>query len=185
MWCEDRYSVKLHFGETQVVVLALFAFIFLALATVFTVVALMSREGVPLERVQKTGYRLRRGWLVFLAALLIGTVGTSLFFLPYSGGASTKTKVRVAGGQFYWSIRPSQVRAGTPVRFEVTSLDVNHGFGLYDPDGKLLGSVQSMPGYTNKLDLTLNDPGTYRVSCLEFCGARHHLMAANFKVLQR
>jgi cytochrome c oxidase subunit 2 len=64
----------------------------------------------------------------------------------------------------------------------VTSADVNHGFGLYDPDGELLGSVQAMPGYTNHLDLRLDKPGQYLVACLEFCGLGHHEMASQFEV---
>ena len=44
--------------------------------------------------------------------------------------------MNVSGGQFYWSISPRQVPAGTKVRFDVTSVDVNHGFGIYDPDGQ-------------------------------------------------
>ena len=56
------------------------------------------------------------------------------------------------------------------MRFDVTSIDVNHGFGLYDPDGHLIGSVQAMPGYHNQLDLTLDEPGVYRIRCLELCG---------------
>ena len=41
------------------------------------------------------------------------------------------------------------------MRFDVTSVDVNHGFGVYDPNGRLIGSVQAMPGYTNELELDL------------------------------
>ena len=68
----------------------------------------------------------------------------------------------MTGGQFFWSLVPGRVRAGTRVRFDVTSIDVNHGFGIYDPNGHLVGSVQAMPGYHNKLDLTLDRPGVYR-----------------------
>jgi cytochrome c oxidase subunit II len=62
------------------------------------------------------------------------------------------------------------------VVFEVTSADVNHGFGLYDPGGRLMGSVQAMPGYTNRLALTLEHAGRYTVACLELCGLEHHRM---------
>ena len=87
-------------------------------------------------------------------------VGISLFDLPYaSGGAAGRTVVKVTGGQFFWSLQPDKVPAGTRVRFDVTSVDVNHGFGLYDPHGHLIGSVQAMPGYHNKLDLTLTEVG--------------------------
>ena len=51
---------------------------------------------------------------------------------------------------------PDRVPAGTRVRFDVSSIDVNHGFALHDPHGHLIGSVQAMPGYHNELDLTLD-----------------------------
>jgi len=42
-----------------------------------------------------------------------------------------------------------------------------------------------MPGYHNKLDLTLDEPGTYRILCFEYCGLSHHLMQAAFTVTER
>ena len=162
-----------------------FAAIAAALTITFVVVARASRADLPAEQVTKTAYRLRRGWLVFLVVLLGTAVATSLFALPYSSGSSgadTKVGVQVTGGQFYWSVSPPSVPAGTTVRFDVTSIDVNHGFGIYNPQGELIGSVQAMPGYHNKLDLTLNDPGRYTFACLEYCGVKHHEMNRDFLV---
>ena len=93
--------------------------------------------------------------------------------------------VRVTGGQFFWSLSPDRVPAGTRVRFDVTSIDVIHGFGLYDPDGHLIGSVQALPGYHNELDLTLSEAGVYRIRCLELCGVGHSSMQNTFTVTQR
>ncbi len=85
-------------------------------------------------------------------------------------------RLRVVGGQFYWSLSPDRFRAGERVRFDVTSADVNHGLGLYDPDGHLVGSVQAMPGYHNKLTVTFAKAGRYTIACFEYCGLSHHLM---------
>jgi cytochrome c oxidase subunit 2 len=93
--------------------------------------------------------------------------------------------VTVTGGQFFWSLQPNRVTAGEPLRFDVTSVDVNHGFGLYDPRGHLIGSVQAMPGYHNELDLTLGRPGVYTIRCLEFCGLNHSTMESTFTVTAR
>ncbi len=41
------------------------------------------------------------------------------------------------------------------VEFRVTSLDVNHGMAIFDPDGKLVGQTQAMPGYVNRLFVRL------------------------------
>jgi cytochrome c oxidase subunit 2 len=112
-------------------------------------------------------------------------VGFSFFLLPYaSGGGDTRT-VKVSGGQFYWTIDPAVLPAHREVRFDVTSVDVNHGFGVYDPKGRLIGSVQAMPGYTNELELTFDDTGEYRIRCFEYCGLSHHNMVASFRVEER
>jgi cytochrome c oxidase subunit 2 len=170
------------FGEPQVAVAIGFAAIALVLVALFVLVALQSRKEIPFERVREAAYRIRPVWLTLLAVLLAGGVIGSMFFLPYSRGADVGAEIRVVGGQFYWSMSPARVPAGTKVDFAVTSADVNHGFGIYDPDGHLLGSVQAMPGYTNHLDLRLDEPGPYLIACLEFCGFGHHEMAAQFEV---
>jgi cytochrome c oxidase subunit 2 len=46
----------------------------------------------------------------------------------------------------------------------------------------LIGSVQAMPGYHNKLDLTLSEAGVYRIRCLEYCGLMHSIMQSSFRV---
>ena len=46
----------------------------------------------------------------------------------------------------------------------------------------LIGSVQAMPGYHNKLDLTLSRAGVYRILCLEYCGLNHSTMESLFTV---
>jgi cytochrome c oxidase subunit 2 len=173
----------MHYGGTQVAVGVVFVAIALLLAAVFVAVALHARREVPLERVQARGYGLRNPWIAFLAALLVVCVGGAALLAPYPGGAAgSRTVVQVTAGQFFWSFDPPQVPPGTHVRFDVTSVDVNHGFGLYDPHGVLMGSVQAMPGYHNRLDLTLTDPGSYRVLCMEFCGVKHHAMESVFRV---
>jgi heme/copper-type cytochrome/quinol oxidase subunit 2 len=42
-----------------------------------------------------------------------------------------------------------------------------------------------MPGYHNKLDLTLDRAGTYLIRCLEFCGLNHATMEGRFTVSGR
>ena len=100
---------------------------------------------------------MRKRWLALLLVIGVVVVGISLFDLPFATGSDAgQTVVKVTGGQFFWSLSPGRVPVGSHVRFDVTSVDVNHGFGLYDPHGHLIGSVQAMPGYHNKLDLDLS-----------------------------
>lgn len=180
---DDGASVA--YGEVQVAVAAVFAALAVTLAALFALAARRSLAEVPLEEVTRRGYRLRSRWLFLLAALLVVVVGLSMLALPYAKGARGRTVVRVTGGQFYWVLDPPRVSAGTRVRFDVTGADVNHGFSLYDPRGRLLGSVQAMPGYHNRLDVTLEEPGRYRILCFEYCGLSHHLMEAALTVTER
>ncbi len=178
--------MSLHYGEPQVAIGALFAASAVLLAAAFVLIGVEAGSETSVERVQRVGYWLRKRWLAALLALGVVVVGVSLFDLPYaSGGAAGRTLVKVTGGQFFWTLVPDSVAAGARVRFDVTSIDVNHGFGLYDPRGHLIGSVQAMPGYHNTLDLTLDEPGTYRIRCLELCGVNHSTMEATFQVRSR
>ena len=121
-----------------------------------------------------------------LLVLGVVVVGISLFDLPFASGSATgRTVVKVTGGQFFWSLSPDRVPEGTRVRFDISSVDVNHGFGLYDPHGHLIGSVQAMPGYHNELDLTFDEAGVYRIRCFEFCGLNHSTMEGSFTVTPR
>ncbi len=176
----------LRYGEPQVAIGAVFAGLAVVLAVLFLAIGVQAGSDVAAERVQRVGYWLRKRWLALLVVVGVCVVGISLTDLPYaSGAAKGRTVVHVKGGQFYWLLSPAQVPAGARVRFDVTSLDVNHGFGLYDPHGHLIGSVQAMPGYHNELDLTLTDPGTYPIRCLELCGLNHSTMQAAFTVVAR
>lgn len=176
--------MSLSYGEPQVVIGLSFAAIVLALVVTFALVARQANADIPLERVRDSAYRLRRPWFAFLIVLLGSAIGASLFLLPYAPGSDARAEVKVSGGQFYWSMNPAQVPAGTEVEFDVTSVDVNHGFGIYDPRGRLLGSVQAMPGYHNDLVLELDQQGSYLISCLEFCGVKHHEMMREFEVVE-
>ena len=171
----------LDYGEPQVAIGIVFLVLALVIAAVFATVARQTVRDVPFERVQTVGYWLRKRWLAFLAALLVVVVGVSLFELPYARGGR-RSVVTVTGAQFVWIISPSEIPVNTPIRFDVTSRDVNHAFAIVDPKGHLIGSVQAMPGYHNKLDLTFHTPGVYRVLCLELCGLDHHAMQASFTV---
>ena len=175
--------MSVHYGDPQIAIGVVFAGLALLLGSVFLVIGLQARSDVPDERVHQVGYWLRKRWLALLLVIGIVVVGISLLDLPFATGSDQgRAVVKVTAGQFFWSLAPNKVKAGTPIRFDVSSIDVNHGFGLYDPHGHLIGSVQAMPGYHNRLDLTLNEVGVYRIRCLEFCGLSHSIMESSFTV---
>jgi len=177
---------QLTYTQPQIWIAIAFAIVAVLLVMVFVAVARSSRREVAFDQVKTVGYGVRTWWLVGLGTLLATGVGLSFFALPYSGARSphgTAQPVAIKGGQFYWTMSPSSVRAGR-VKISLTSADVNHGLGIYSPRGEMLGSVQAMPGYTNKLDIQLDQPGDYMLSCLEMCGIGHHKMHAILKVVR-
>jgi cytochrome c oxidase subunit II len=178
--------VSVHYGDPQIAIGVVFAVLALLLAAAFIVIGLQAGSEVSFDRVQRTGHWVRRRWLSLLMVVGVIVVGISLFDLPYAtGSAAGRTVVKVTGGQFFWTFSPTRVSVGTHVRFDITSVDVNHGFGLYDPHGHLIGSVQAMPGYHNQLDLTLSEAGIYPIRCLEYCGLNHSTMESSFTVSRR
>ncbi len=137
---------------------------------------------------QKRAYRLR-SWLFWAVALVFGpTMVYTLADLPYHATharaeSGTVQVVQATGHLWYWELSETEVAAGRPVEFRVTSSDVNHGFGIYDPDMRLIAQVQAMPGYVNTLRHTFERSGTYKILCLEYCGTVHHAMIAELKVV--
>ncbi len=75
--------------------------------------------------------------------------------------------VNVTGIKWAWDIEKRELPVDKPIKFRVTSEDVNHGFGIYKND-TLLAQVQAMPGYVNMLTLKFNESGTYEIVCLEY-----------------
>ena len=128
-----------------------------------------------------------QAWLfvVLFVGFVVGSWATLRHFpIPSQSGAiSAQQVVDVVGRQWSWQLTPATVRAGSPVEFRVTSDDVNHGFAIYAPNGRIVTQTQAMPGYTNKLLYNFAQPGTYTVQCLEYCGLGHAPMRTQLKVL--
>lgn len=162
--------------------LVVFAALAWIIAVFFVVAAAMSRDPVPVADVQRSGYRFRKRWLFLLAMLVPPVVGLGIIAAPAVGGRDGRVAIDVVGRQFSFTVEPPSVPVGTRARFTLTSADVNHAMGLVDPNGVLIGSVQMMPGYENRLDVTLSKPGSYRLLCFEYCGLAHHAMQGTLTV---
>lgn len=138
------------------------------------------------RRANRSSNTARRWVFAALLTVFAGVSWASLHNFPIPnqhGPLDAKQVVDVIGRQWSWQFSTSTLNVGTPVEFRVTSADVNHGFGIYDPDGHMLIQTQAMPGFTNKLLYTFTQPGTYKVMCLEFCGVGHAPMVAEFNVV--
>jgi cytochrome c oxidase subunit 2 len=170
---------------------AVFVAATLVILAVFAAVARSARDGRAVDYTRVN--RLRLQFFVALAGVLVLFLVLTLRRLPYPVEARAPDRiVNAVGKQYAWSLTDGagptlaswdrefspvvNVNAGTTVEFRVTTLDVNHGFSLYGPDGRLVAQTQAMPGYVNRLRVVFDNPGTYTVLCLEFCGMSHHRM---------
>jgi len=128
-----------------------------------------------------------QGWLfaVLLVGFVVGSWATLHRFPipPQHGALAAKQVVDVTGHQWFWQVKPDTVQAGSTVEFRVTSADVNHGLAIYAPDGHIVTQTQAMPGFTNKLLYTFEEPGTYTLQCLEYCGVGHAPMKTTLQVV--
>jgi len=161
----------------QMVVLALTLVLMGAVVLAFVAAVRAAGRGVVSASTES-----RRGWLIAVL-LVVGVVVSVLSLRPWPHAvAATVAVVNVSGGQWYWEIDAAAVPLGKPVAFNVHTVDVNHGFGVMDPSGRMLFQIQAMPGYVNQVEYTFDTPGTYRVVCLEYCGLAHHEMLTEFNV---
>jgi cytochrome c oxidase subunit II len=158
-------------------------------ALIALAVAWSSRPEQPKEGVVARVYRVRRVYFVLLAVTLLTGLVLTLPKVPYPIGVATPdARVAVTGWMWTWRFdritgdgihaeaTSLTVPVGKTIEFDVTSGDVNHGFGIYDDAGHLLTQTQAMPGYTNRLRYRFTKAGVYHVLCMEYCGFGHHLM---------
>jgi cytochrome c oxidase subunit II len=73
------------------------------------------------------------------------------------------------------------VPVGEPVHVTLTSPDVVHSF--YVPI--FLFKRDAIPGRPNTFEFTVEDEGTYRGQCAEFCGVNHDRMTFSVRAVQR
>lgn len=133
----------------------------------------------------------------FLLAIIIILLSVTLPKSPYFLLADSEPSkvVFVAAKQFYFFMSSQAIDPNNPdmsetielpanqtVEFRVSSLDVNHGFAIYNQEGELIAQTQAMPGYVNRLRWKFDKPGTYNILCLEFCGLAHAIMRSSFTV---
>ena len=153
-----------------------------ALAAIFLRVVSSASRTADYEPIAKTATSWRPRLFWALAVVTVVVFAFTLRRLPYPHGDGSAQVVTVTGVQWAWQLSRDTVASGQPVEFQVTSGDVNHGFGVYDQRMRLLAQVQAMPKYTNTLRYTFRAPGTYSILCLEYCGLVHHFMKTDFIV---
>lgn len=131
--------------------------------------------------------------LVVISILIIGITMPNVPYFKYARNIPSKV-VYVVGRQYQFIMSEKAIDLKNPmpesitiprnevVEFRVTSLDVNHGFAIFNDKNELVAQTQAMPGYVNRLRWKFEEPGTYNIFCLEFCGTGHPFMRASFTV---
>lgn len=159
----------------------------LIVAAAFLFVVIRSGHPAEYGPIKERFYRFRVVW--FLALLAIGTWFSvqTLTSLPYAAThdraeAAPDITVSAVAHQWYWDIDRTELPVGETIEFQVTSADVNHSFAIYDEKERVVTQTQAMPDYVNKLRHSFEEPGTYRVMCLEYCGIAHHNMTMPIQV---
>ncbi len=156
-----------------------------AIAVAFMLAVASTTFGLTAALSERTdGERgLRRWWFLGLLTAIVASFIISIRWFPYPTVAeSTSFKhFPVVAQQYHFQV-PAEVPVNAHVIFDVTSADVNHGVGIYDPRGTLLGQVQAMPHYVNHLPFYFSRTGRYTIRCLEYCGIGHPAMLAVFRV---
>ncbi len=155
-------------------------------AAAFIYVVARSGEQADSADVAHKAHAIRRWWFGALVVFGVGVAYATLAPFPIGDQRSPSTTAQIVdalGRQWSWQLSQDHVKAGTPVQFNLTSHDVNHGFAIYGPNDRIVTQAQAMPGFTNRLLHTFTEPGTYRVMCLEYCGLAHHAMVTEFEVV--
>jgi len=145
----------------------------------------------------KANVRLELIWWALPTILVI-----VLFFLTAqvlsrvdARNADPSVEVTVTGYQWQWRFAyagtdvvieglPDQppelwLPTGEPVALTLVSPDVIHSFWVPD----FLVKRDVVPGRTNRIDLTIDEAGTYSGQCAEFCGLLHDRMLFSIRAV--
>ncbi|HWB22182.1 MAG TPA: hypothetical protein VG652_04785 [Gaiellaceae bacterium] len=167
------------------IIIAVFYGAVCVLAIAFMVMVAFStrrKNGRPEPDLERLGEH-EKTWFAIVVALLAALLFATILFTPYGRGAGANAQVvHVKAIQFAWLVSGKPIKTGTPVEFDLTSADVNHGFGVYTAGGKLLFEVQVMPGLTQRYVYTFRKPGVYTILCMEYCGLGHDRMQGQLTV---
>jgi cytochrome c oxidase subunit 2 len=152
---------------------------------VFGFVVLNSDRRQEYELIQKKAYRIRTGFFAAVITIMLLATVVTLRDLPFERPAHAEDRVvvQVVSRQFAFELSQDQFQVDQPIEFQVTSKDVNHGFGIYDEDLNLIAQTQAMPEYTNSIHYTFTEPGIYQILCMEYCGIAHHVMIKEIKIV--
>lgn len=168
--------------QTTILSIALFGMLLVATSFVFVIQNSAVRND-DYGAISTKAYGIRRWWMMAICA--VGVVLTVMTLTPFPLTVSSTTDPRIVeavSGQWYWQVEDTTATVGEPVQYHVSTVDVNHGFAIFNPSDRIIAQTQAMPGYVNKLNVTFTEPGKHLVRCLEYCGLAHHSMIVEIHV---
>lgn len=152
-----------------------------AIALIIFVGNYKADDALPQAAITARAYAIRRYWFGLTLAAAVAAFVITIPHFPYAKAPPATRHYPIVARQYSFSL-PATVPVGVPVVFDVTSADVNHGFGIYTPSGRVFAQTQAMPDYVNHLRLVFLTTGRYTVRCLEYCGVAHAAMQGSFDV---
>jgi cytochrome c oxidase subunit 2 len=174
-------------------VLAFSALIIVLSAPVFLAIiafAIKYRRGKPADRSHPMNRNVwvETSWAVipFLLILIFYVWSTQLYFGLHRPPADA-LEIEVVAKQWMWKfqhaggqgeINELHVPTGTNIKLNMISQDVIHS--LYLPVLRIKQDV--LPGRYTTLWFNADKPGTYRMTCAEFCGTDHSVMGGSIVV---
>jgi cytochrome c oxidase subunit II len=169
-------------------VLATIVFVLVEGLLIYSSLRFRRRAPLPLHEPPQIhgNTRLEVMWATVPALILVGLFGITVSRLGDLSQLPTDPNtlhIGVTGRQFQWDFEYGSsgvkttndlhIPVGTPLVFDVTSIDVIHSFWVPD----LYGKIDANPGRINHITYKANQPGTYRGVCAELCGVGHAGMA--------
>ncbi len=92
--------------------------------------------------------------------------------------------VHVVAERFVFTPPEITIDEGTRVQLRITSEDTTHGFRLLGP-GDVNVEIPRRGRGEARVDLEVNQPGTYAFECSRICGAGHGFMRGTLRVRAR
>ena len=139
---------------------------------------------------------LEIGWTIVPTIIIIAFVGVPMIPVLFELGRDPDADafpVNVTGQRFFWQFQyPSitdtrtgqplesppvppgrgaelHIPAGREISLTITSVDVNHSFGV----PRLAGTEDAIPGRNHKIWIKADHPGSFAGQCRELCGTGH------------
>lgn len=199
------------FGWDPSTIILIFVLSVIGTSIAFFIIISTTKSSIQRFR-EKKKYRLEAIWSIFVAGILIWIFVTSLSWTPPATFSEIKDTenglqvINITAGQWFWLLEkvdansnsssdmtnsttfkpPVTVTQNVPVKFVATSIDVNHGFGIFSgsQDGSpILLQMQVVPGMQNVFYYTFKESGDFHIRCLEYCGYAHPYMTSTIHVI--